>query len=40
MYLKNSVWKINDKGMIPILSNSVDKDDVVGLANGDFSGVR
>ncbi len=25
---------------LPILSNSVHKDDVVGLADGDFGGVR
>lgn len=28
------------KGAVPILSYSVDKDDVVRLADGDFSGVR
>lgn len=26
--------------MLPVLSNSVDEDDVVGLADGDFGGVR
>lgn len=25
---------------LPILSDSVDKDDVVGLADGDFGGIR
>ncbi len=28
------------KRTLPILSNSVDKDDVVGLADGDFGRIR